>query len=81
MATSVVRDKQTQRNGKHRGARSRVQLQDYDELQSPSVEGRIAQLAYSYWQSRGGPLGSPEEDWIRAERDIQEQERLATGAS
>ncbi|MEO8594266.1 MAG: DUF2934 domain-containing protein [Candidatus Solibacter sp.] len=81
MATSVVRDKQTQRNGKHRGARSRVRLQDYEELQSPPVDSRIAELAYSYWQSRGGPLGSPEEDWMRAERDIQEQERQATGAA
>jgi Protein of unknown function (DUF2934) len=32
---------------------------------------QIAQLAYSYWQARGCPDGSPEEDWFRAEADLQ----------
>ena len=81
MATSVVRDVQTKRKGKHREARSRVRPEDYEELQDPSVHGQIAQLAYSYWQSRGDPPGSPEEDWIQAERDIQERQRLATGTA
>lgn len=31
----------------------------------------IAALAYQYWQARGYPDGSSEEDWFRAERDIQ----------
>jgi hypothetical protein len=31
----------------------------------------IASLAYSLWQARGGPDGSPEEDWFRAEREIE----------
>jgi hypothetical protein len=30
----------------------------------------IASLAYSYWQSRGCVHGSPEEDWLRAEREL-----------
>lgn len=30
----------------------------------------IALLAYSYWEARGCPYGSPEEDWFRAERDL-----------
>lgn len=30
----------------------------------------IARLAYSYWQSRGGKGGSPEEDWLRAEAEL-----------
>jgi len=28
----------------------------------------VAALAYRYWQARGCPIGSPEEDWYRAER-------------
>ena len=28
------------------------------------------QLAYSYWQARDCPDGSPEEDWFRAEREL-----------
>jgi nucleoside phosphorylase len=27
----------------------------------------IAALAYHLWQDRGCPMGSPEEDWYRAE--------------
>ena len=30
----------------------------------------IAQLAYSYWESRGYQGGSPEEDWLRAEFEL-----------
>jgi hypothetical protein len=32
---------------------------------------RIALLAYSYWEARGCQGGSPEEDWLRAERQLQ----------
>jgi len=35
----------------------------------PSQEA-IAALAYQYWQERGCPIGSPEEDWFRAERAL-----------
>jgi len=30
----------------------------------------IAQLAYSYWQSRGCQNGSAHEDWFRAEQEL-----------
>jgi hypothetical protein len=30
----------------------------------------IAQLAYSYWEARGYMGGSPEEDWLHAEREL-----------
>lgn len=36
---------------------------------SPSFDD-IAQLAYSYWESRGYQGGSSEEDWLRAEREL-----------
>jgi hypothetical protein len=32
----------------------------------------VARLAYSYWEARGFTGGSPEEDWLRAEREIRE---------
>jgi hypothetical protein len=38
----------------------------------------IARLAHSYWQARGCPLGSPDEDWLRAEAELQKQ---AAGSS
>jgi hypothetical protein len=40
----------------------------------PSHED-ISVLAYSYWIERGQPDGSPEEDWLRAERELAEQRR------
>ncbi len=39
----------------------------------------IARLAYSYWEARGFIGGSPEEDWLRAEREI--RETLAVSAT
>jgi Protein of unknown function (DUF2934) len=30
----------------------------------------IAALAYEYWQARGCPYGSPQEDWFRAVKDL-----------
>lgn len=44
-------------------------------LSAPTYE-QIARLAYQYWQERGCPGGSPEEDWLRAETALQMQ---ATG--
>ena len=31
----------------------------------------IARLAYSYWEAAGCPSGSAEQDWLRAERDLE----------
>ncbi len=38
----------------------------------PSRED-IASLAYFYWEARGCQGGSPEDDWIRAERELMGQ--------
>jgi len=34
----------------------------------------IAQLAYQFWLDRGCPIGSPEEDWSRAEQDLKSKQ-------
>ncbi len=39
------------------------------ESATPTHE-EVARLAYDYWEARGRPLGSPEEDWFRAEQDV-----------
>ena len=31
---------------------------------------QIGELAYQFWEERGRPLGSSEEDWFRAEREL-----------
>jgi hypothetical protein len=45
-----------------------------DKTKKPVVRqtdrAAIANLAYRYWQERGGPIGSPEQDWYRAEREL-----------
>jgi DUF2934 family protein len=44
------------------------------ELQESKYEHqRIAYWAYRYWEDRGRPVGSPEEDWFRAEREYRER--------
>jgi len=40
----------------------------------------IALRAYGLWQERGSPIGSPEEDWFRAEQEICHQSAQAPGA-
>jgi len=46
--------------------------------QTPSARSdggdvEIARLAYSYWEARGCPAGSAEEDWFRAEQGMKAQ--------
>jgi Protein of unknown function (DUF2934) len=31
---------------------------------------QIAKLAYRLWEERGRPLGSPDDDWFRAEQEF-----------
>ena len=44
---------------------------------SPAHE-EIAALAYSLWEARGCPEGSPEEDWLNAERALNEHQSSRT---
>jgi hypothetical protein len=34
----------------------------------------IQRLAYTYWETRGRPCGSPEQDWFRAEQQIKRRD-------
>jgi len=46
-------------------------VQTPGQIEQPVQEHteEIAQLAYSLWQARGCPYGSPEQDWFAAERE------------
>lgn len=33
----------------------------------------VEKLAYHLWQERGRPIGSPDEDWFRAEAKLRQQ--------
>ena len=37
------------------------------------TQEEIAALAYRYWEARQGNPGSAEEDWLHAERDLQQK--------
>jgi len=45
--------------------------------ESSLTREEIAALAYSLWEARGRPEGSPEEDWLNAERALNEQEGIS----
>ena len=45
--------------------------------ESSLTREEIAALAYSLWEARGRPEGSPEEDWFNAERALNEQEGIS----
>ena len=40
---------------------------------TPLTHKSIARLAYSHWEARGCPYGSPEEDWFRAEEELRKK--------
>ena len=44
----------------------------------PQEHKRIARLAYSYWEARGRPDGSSEEDWFRAEAELRRRKSAFT---
>ena len=69
-----------------RGTKNAVALDSTSEnpkksarIDSPEHErkGEIAALAYDLWHARGCPDGSPEEDWLQAERQLQVRARTA----
>ena len=35
----------------------------------------VEELAYWFWRQRGSPYGSPGEDWLRAEQELQMERR------
>lgn len=43
---------------------------DADSHQAVSRHKKIEMRAYGYWVQRGRQGGSPEEDWFRAEQEI-----------
>jgi hypothetical protein len=67
------------RPAKQRASRTKGSVSSTSEISSPApaqtagpvIEREaIALLAYSFWEARGFTGGSPEEDWLRAEREL-----------
>jgi hypothetical protein len=49
---------------------SRTASASRSEVPETSMQEDVAKLAYGLWQERGGPQGSPEVDWLEAERKL-----------
>lgn len=45
-----------------------------DRLPDSTPHDKIAVLAYEFWQRRGCPIGTPDEDWTRAEATLQHRQ-------
>ena len=84
VVSTGVRRKSPARSRKHTPVAEEVQVsEEANGEDSPVTEllpaaaaayapthEEIAQLAYLYWESRGGETGSPDEDWLRAEQEL-----------
>jgi hypothetical protein len=42
----------------------------HSEMAETSMQENLEKLAYGLWQERGCPYGSPEIDWLEAERKL-----------
>jgi hypothetical protein len=52
-----------------------------EELPETETRKEIAALAHQFWQARGCPNGTPEEDWFRAEQEISKSKGARQRAS
>lgn len=50
------------------------------DLPAILAHGEIAALAYQLWHERGCPIGSPDEDWFRAEAELNNRKQAAAAA-
>ncbi len=44
-------------------------------------EQATAALAYEFWIQRGCPIGTPEEDWFRAEEELKNHHKALTATA
>jgi len=59
--------KRTSKSVKASEAARSVDINDPSVVSNEDVERR----AYTLWEERGRPLGSPEEDWYKAKDELQ----------
>jgi hypothetical protein len=54
----------------------RAEVMEIDDQVSAPTEMQVAELAYTYWESRGFQGGSPWDDWFRAEEELKRRGEL-----
>ena len=67
----AVKAKTKTAKAKQVGATSGLSILNLSDAVNGSVTAdQIAERAYFHWLERGCPFGSPEEDWLYAEREL-----------
>jgi hypothetical protein len=51
-----------------------------DRISEVDNHDEIAALPYRFWIERGSPIGSPDEDWFRAEAEFRSCKTYTTAA-
>jgi hypothetical protein len=62
--------KHSQRGGLESLSARSAQSEEEAVATTDRDEVEVREQAYSCWQERGCPVGSPDEDWLRAEREL-----------
>jgi len=55
---------------------SEISTTGLEKITEPENQHEVAALAYEFWQARGCPEGTPEEDWFRAEKEIATSKKI-----
>jgi hypothetical protein len=50
-------------------------------VSEPEICDEVASLAYRFWQERGCPDGSDQEDWYRAENELKNRTVMVARAA
>jgi hypothetical protein len=66
-------NRKVESRSKNAAGETAVMEPETDAGTTPSQE-EVAALAYSYWEARGCQGGSSQEDWLRAEKELREQQ-------
>jgi DUF2934 family protein len=51
----------------------------HSQVPETSMQEDLSNLAYGLWQERGCPHGSPEVDWLEAERRLRQSSEHVSG--
>ena len=60
---------------------SGISVTALEGIPDPEGQQEIRELAYKLWLARGCPIGTPEEDWFRAEHELRNQTKAISSAA
>jgi hypothetical protein len=72
MKTLKTETQSSVRRGSEPNTSGRTMRASQSNAPESLVQNDIAKLAYTLWQQRGCPYGTPELDWFEAERKVRE---------